>query len=113
MCRIPLVQKITELSDKDQRMAQLHDRLQEYIEYIKTMNSLTEEDIYNFVGQDSVNAYHLENICNIATTHVACIETQFSIHELALQVLEAIKYKTITEEANTWETYISSMEGPT
>ena len=56
---IPLVQKITELPNKDQRMAQL----QEDIEYIEKVDAFTEEDIHHFVGQAYVNAYLLEDIC--------------------------------------------------
>ena len=60
-----------------------------------------------------VNAYLLEGMCKTAVEEVACIETQLLIHEVTLQVLELIKYKTIAEEANAWETYISSMAWPT
>ena len=63
--------------------------------------------------QAYVNAYLLEDICKATTKRVAYIETQLSIHELMLQVLEPIKYKTIVEEDNTCATYISSVERPT
>ena len=68
------------------------------------MDAFTEKDIHHSVGQASVNA---------TTERVAYIETQFSIHEVMLQVLEPIKYKTIVEEDNTCATYISSVERPT
>ena len=44
---------------------------------------------------------------------MAHIETQLSIHEVTLKVLDTIKYKAIDEEANTWEEYISRVDVPT
>ena len=112
-CHIPLVQKITELPEKDQRIAQLQDGLWEDLEYIRKMDAFIEEDIHHFVGQDSINAYFLEDICKATTEWVVHIETHLSIHEVTLQVLEPIKCKAIDEEANAWEIYISSMVWPT
>ena len=41
------------------------------------------------------------------------MEMQLSIHELTLEVLEPMKYKSIAEKASAWETFVSSREGPT
>ena len=77
------------------------------------MDAFTEEDIHHFVGHAYINAYFLEDICKAMEKGVGHIETQLSIHEVTLQVLEPIKYKAIDEEANAWEEYIFSVEGPT
>ena len=74
-CHIPLVWKITGLPNKDQCMAQLQDRLQEDIEYIRKVDAFTEEDIHHFVGHSYVIAYLLEDICNTAAEEVVCTET--------------------------------------
>ena len=108
-----MVHNIIKLTDKYKCIAQLQDRLHEDIEYIRKVESFTEEDIHHFVGKASVNAYLLEGMCKTAAEEVARIETELSIHEVTLQLLELIKYKTIVEEANAWETYISSMAWPT
>ena len=101
-CHIPLVSKIIELLEKDQRITQLQDGLREDLEYIRKMDAFTEEDIHHFVGKASINAYFLEDICKATTERMVYIETQLSIHEVTLQVLEPIKYKAIAKEANTW-----------
>ena len=94
-------------------MAQLQDRLQEDTEYIRKVDAFTEEYIHHFVGNASINSYLLEDMCKNVAEEVACIETHLSIHEVTLQVLDPIKYKTITEEANAWATYIFGVAGPT
>ena len=58
-CQIPLVPKITDLPGKYQHMAHLQDRLQEYIEYIRKVESFNEEDINHLVGKALVNTYLL------------------------------------------------------
>ena len=77
------------------------------------MDALREEGIHHCVGQDSINAYLLEDICKATAEGVAHIEIQLSIHEVTLQVLEPIKYKVIKEEDNAWERYVSSATVPT
>ena len=77
------------------------------------MDAFTEEYIHHFVGQASINAYFLEYIFKATTEGVAHIETHLSIHEVALQVLDPIKYKAIDEEANAWVRYIFSVTWPT
>ena len=56
-------------------MAQLQDRLQEDIEYIRKVDAFTEEDIHHFVRQAFVNSYFLEDMCKSAAEEVARIET--------------------------------------
>ena len=68
-------------------MTHLLDKLQEDIEYIIKVEVFNEEDINHFVGKDYVNAYLLEDMCKAVEEEVACIETQFSIHEVTVQVL--------------------------
>ena len=87
--------------------------MREDLDYIIKVDSFTEEDIHNFVGQDSINAYLLEGICKDTIEEVAHIETQLSINEVTLKVLDTIKYKAIDEEANAWAGYISSVARPT
>ena len=94
-------------------MAQLRDRLQEDIEYIRKVDDFTEEDIHHFVSKFSVDAYLFENMFKAATKELACLEMQLSIHEVTLQVLEPIKYKTIIEDVDAWTSYMARMEGPT
>ena len=65
-CQIPLLLNITELLNKHQRMEQLHDRLQEDIDYIRKVGLFIEEDILHFFGQAFVNAYLLEDMCKTA-----------------------------------------------
>ena len=77
------------------------------------MDDFSDEDIHHFVGQASVNAYLLEDMCKITSKEVERLESQLSIHEVNLQVLEPIKYKPIAEEANAWIAYVFSMAGPT
>ena len=77
------------------------------------MDAFIEEGIHYFVGQDSVNAYLLEDICKIVADEVADIETQLLIHELSLRFLDPIKYNTIALEVNACASYISSVVGPT
>ena len=69
--------------------------MREDLLYIIKMDAFTEEDIHHYVGQASINAYLLGEICKATTEGVAHIETQLSIHEVTLQVLEPIKYKAI------------------
>ena len=64
--------------------------MQEDLEYIKKVDSFTKEDIHHFVEHASINAYLLEDIFKVAAEGVAHIETQLSIHEVNLQVLEPI-----------------------
>ena len=94
---IPLVPKIIELPIKDQHITQVQDGLQEDLDYIRKMEAFTEEDIHHFVEQASINAYLLKDIYKAAAERVARIETQLSIYEVMLQVLEPIKYKAIVE----------------
>ena len=91
----------------------MRNRPQEDIEYIRKVDDFTEEYIHHFVGNSYVNAYLLEHMCKVAAEELTRLETNMSIHEVTLQVLEPIKYKTIVEEANAWTTYVSILAGPT
>ena len=66
------------------------------------MDAFKKEYIHHIVGQDSINAYVMEYICKDTTEGVEHIETQFSVHEVTLKVLEPIQYKAIDEEAKVW-----------
>ena len=55
----------------------------------------------------------LEDMCRSTIEKVTHIETQLEMHEVTVQVLEPINYKTIVEEGNAWGAYVSSLERPT
>ena len=48
-----------------------------------------------------------------ATEKVTRVQTWIAVHEVTVQLLEAIKYKTIAQEASAWAAYVSNREGPT
>ena len=77
------------------------------------MEVINEEDVRTWVAQASVNNYILEFLCRTAPERVTRVETQLSEHEVTMQMLELINYKTIAEEANVWGNYISSLVTPT
>ena len=41
------------------------------------------------------------------------MELQLAVHEVTMGLLEKIYYRTISEEANAWDDYISRLAGPT
>ena len=83
-------------------MAHLHDKLQEDAEYIRKREYFNKEDINHFVGKDFINAHILGDMCKSSTKKVA----QLAMHEVSVQVLETIKYKTIAEEDIVWVVYV-------
>ena len=112
-CKLSLETKITDILYKDQHMAHLQEILQEDVQYIQKMEVINEEYVKTWVGQASVSNYILEDVCRYSPEKVTHVETQFAMHEVNVQMLEPINYKTIVEEANTWGEYISSLAGPT
>ena len=104
---------IIDLPAKDQHMAHLQDRLQEDIEYIRKVEVFNAEDINHLVGQASVNAYLLEDMCKDATEEVTCLEAQLAINEVTMQVFDPMRERTIAEEDNALAAYVFSMAGPT
>ena len=54
-----------------------------------------------------------EDMCSSSTEKVTCVQTQPTMHEVTVQVIEPIKYEAIAEEDNAWDAYVSSREGPT
>ena len=76
-------------------------------------STVNEEDINLWVGHTFINPHILGGMCRSSTEKVTHVQTQLAVHEVTIQVLEPIKYKTIAEEANTWGAYVSSLVGPT
>ena len=77
------------------------------------MEFINEEDVKIWIAKASVNNQILENVCKSSLEKVTHVETSLAMHEVTMQMLEPINYKTITEEANAWGKYISSLVGPT
>ena len=93
-------------------MVYLQHRIQEDVQYIQKMEVIN-EDVKTWDAQASVSNYILEDMCRYTFEKVTHMETQLAMHEVIVQMLELITYKTIAEEANTRGEYISSLAGRT
>ena len=77
------------------------------------MEVVNNEYVKNLVGKDFVRNHILEDVYRSTPEKATCMETQLVVHEVTVQMLEPINYKTIAEEANAWGEYISRLDGPT
>ena len=64
------------------------------------------------MGHASVKYYIIEDMCKEATEKVTRIEMKLEIHEVTIQVLQPINYKTIAKESNAWGSSVSILARP-
>ena len=55
----------------------------------------------------------LEDIYKLTPPKVTEVESELVVHGVAVRLLDPIDYRTITEEDNVWDDYISRPVGPT
>ena len=76
------------------------------------MEIVKEEYVNTWLAQASVSNHILEDIYKLTPPKVTKVESQLVVHEVNVRLLEPIDYRTILEEANAWDDYISRKTGP-
>ena len=94
-------------------MTYLHNRLHVDEKYIQKMEVISEDDVKTWVAQAKVRNYLLEYLFRTTPEKVTGAESQLVVHEVTVQMMEPINYRTIVEEAYAWREYIASSVGPT
>ena len=112
-CRLASAAKINDFSNKDQLVTYLQDRLHEDEQYIQKMEVISEYDVKTWISQASVSNYILEDLFRTTLEKVTGMESQLGVHEVTLQMMEPLYYRTIVEEADAWGEYVASLAGST
>ena len=94
-------------------MVYLQDRLHEDEQKIQKFESICEELVKTWIKQASVSNYLLEDLYRLTPPKVTAVATQLVVHEVTVRLLEPIDYRTISEQSNAWDDYISIPAGPT
>ena len=80
---------------------------------IQKIEGINEEAVKNWITQDSVSNYLLEDLYRATPPKMTEIKSQLVVHEVTVKLLEPIDYKTIAEEANVWGEFIERPAGTT
>ena len=60
-----------------------------------------------------VHNYILEYLFRATLEKVTSVESQLVVHEVIVQMMEPVNYRTIVEEADAWGEYIEILAVPT
>ena len=77
------------------------------------MDIISEEDVKTWLAQASISKHLLEVMYRLTPTKVADVESQLTVHEVTVRLMEPVDYRTIAPKANAWGKYISNPAGPT
>ena len=103
---------ICDFPNKDQLMTYLQDRLHKDEQYIEKMEVISEDNVKNWIAQDSTNNYILEYLFRTNLEKVINVESQLVIHQVTAQMMELVNYRTIAEDVDVWGEYVASLVGP-
>ena len=77
------------------------------------MEFIGEDDVKTWIAQALVNDYILRDLFRTTLEKVTGVESQLVVHEVTVQMMELVNYRTIVEEEDTWGEYVASLAGPT
>ena len=97
---------------REEHLKNLQERLLKGEESISNLDVVSEEDIKIWIIQASGHKLLLEESLSQNVLKVKEIESQLSMHEVAVRVLERTEYRVISEEAQAWGIFIKTPSRP-